>query len=128
MTFSTKPDGGAKPPWVCVGSPSSRVLSRAMIASILEQRRSLEERAIGDRRVNPWQVLEHRPARPDVQVPDLGVAHLPGGQPDRFARRVEPRMRELAPQPVEDRRVRELDGVARPRRSTAEAVEDDEGD
>ncbi len=59
---------------------------------------------------------------------DLGVAHLPRRQADRLARRGERRVRVLRPQPVEDRRVGEVDGVARARRGAAPAVEDDERD
>ncbi len=65
-------------------------------------------------------------ARADRQVADLGVAHLAGGQADCLARGGERRVRELAPEPVEDRRVGELDRVARARRRDAPAVEDDE--
>ena len=57
---------------------------------------------------------------------DLAVSHLARGKPGGRARRLDRRVRELAPQTVEHRRVRELDRVARPGRSAAEAVEDDE--
>jgi hypothetical protein len=42
------------------------------------------ERAVGDRRVDPREVLEHGPTGTQVQVPDLGVAHLAWGQPNRL--------------------------------------------
>ena len=58
------------------------VRSRARVAR-REQRRALEERAVGDRGVDPRQVLEDRPAGAQVQVADLGVAHLAGRQADR---------------------------------------------
>jgi hypothetical protein len=86
----------------------------------------LEQRAVADRAVDPLQVLVEDAARADRQVPDLGVAHLSVRQADCLARGDELRVRIVAPQPVEDGRVRELDGVARPRRRDAPAVEDDE--
>ena len=57
---------------------------------------------------------------------DLGVAHLAFRQADRLAGRGELRVRKVAPQPVEDGRVRELDRVARAGRRDSPAVEDDE--
>src|SRR4051794_39065335 len=58
---------------------------------------------------------------------DLAVAHLPLRQTDGRARRDERRMRALGPEPVEHRRLRELDRIARAGRRDAPAVEDDEG-
>ena len=49
----------------------------------LEQGRALEEAAVGDRGVDPRQVLEDGPAGAQVEVADLGVAHLAGRQADR---------------------------------------------
>ena len=57
---------------------------------------------------------------------DLGVPHLAVGQADGRARGGELRVRELAPEPVEDGRLGELDRVARTRRRDPPAVEDDE--
>ena len=58
---------------------------------------------------------------------DLGVPHLAGREADRLARGLErARAGTSRPEPVEDRRVGELDGVPRPRRRAAPAVEDDE--
>ena len=90
------------------------------------QRRVLEERAVADGGVHALQVLEEDPAGSDRQMPDLGVAHLSGREPDGLTRCRERRVRELAPEPVEDRRSRQLDGVAGTGRSAAPAVEDDE--
>ena len=59
-------------------------------------------------------------------MPDLGVAHLAVREADRLAGRLERRVRVLGPEPVEDRRVRELDRVPRPGRGAAPPVEDDE--
>ena len=59
-------------------------------------------------------------------MPDLGVPHLAGGQADGLARCGERRVREQAPEGVEDRRLGELDGVPRARRGEAPAIEDDQ--
>jgi hypothetical protein len=59
-------------------------------------------------------------------MPDFGVSHLTFGQADGRARRFELRVREVAPEPVEDGRVGELDRIARPGRRDSPAVEDDE--
>ena len=90
------------------------------------QGRVLEERAVLDRAVHAHQVLVEDPARPDRQVADLGVPHLAGRQADRLAGGLQLRVRVLGPDPVEDRRVGQLDGVARAGRRTAPPVEDDE--
>ena len=49
----------------------------------------VEERAVGDRGVDPRQVLEHGPAGAEVEVADLGVAHLARRQADRVLGRAE---------------------------------------
>src|SRR5437868_3880179 len=90
------------------------------------QHRALEERAVRDRRVDTHQVLVEAAARADREVTDLGVAHLPVRQARCRARRLEGRVRVVAPETVEHRRLRKVDGVSRPGRRTAEAVEDDE--
>ena len=86
----------------------------------------VEELAALDRLVHAHEVLEEDPAGADGEVADLGVAHLAGRQADRLARRLQRRVRVALPQPVEDRRVRELDRVPRAGRGDAPAVEDDE--
>ena len=90
------------------------------------QRRVLEERSVADGGVHALQVLEEDPARPDRQVPDLGVAHLTGREADGLTGCGERRVWELAPEAVEDRRARQLDGVAGTGRSAAPAIENDE--
>ena len=91
-----------------------------------EKSRILEEGAVADRGVHPLEVLEEDPAGSDRQMADLGVAHLPGRQADRLAGGRESRLRILGPEPVEDGRLRELDGIAGTARRAAPAVEDDE--
>src|SRR5436190_6368657 len=87
---------------------------------------AVEEGSILDRLVHAHQILVEPAAGADRQVPDLGIAHLPRRQPDGLARGHERRVRVLAPEPVEDRRLGQLDGVARPLRGAPPAVEDDE--
>ena len=91
-----------------------------------DERRVLEERAVLDRLVDAHQVLEEHAARADRQVPDLGVAHLAVREADRLAGRLERRVREVGPEPVEDRGVRELDRIPRPRLGYPPPIEDDE--
>src|SRR5581483_5017559 len=87
----------------------------------------LEELAALDRLVHAHEILEEDAPRPDGEVPDLGVPHLSRRQPDRLARRLQRRVRELAPEPVERRRARERDRVPRAGWGAAPADEDDEG-
>ena len=91
-----------------------------------DERLVLEERPVGDGAVDALEVLVEHAAGADRQMADLGVAHLPGRQADRLAGGGEPRVRVLRPEPVEDRRVGELDRVPRPGRGAAPPVEDDE--
>ena len=109
-----------------VGDEPEQVDAVAALERRAEERRVLEERAVLDRLVHAHQVLVEDPAGADRQVADLGVAHLAGRQADRLAGGVERRVRVLGPEPVEDGRVGELDGVARAGRRAAPAVEDDE--
>ena len=90
------------------------------------ERRVLEERPVLDRLVDPHEVLVEPAPGADRQVADFRVSHLPRRQPGGLAGGHDGRVRERAPQVVEQRRVRERDRVARPRRSTPPAVEDDE--
>jgi hypothetical protein len=98
---------------------------------------ALERRA--DRRVGPElaarhglvdarQVLLDDGAGAEVQVADLAVAHLALGQPDGGAAGLELRVRVARPEVVEDRRARQVDGVAGPGRREAPAVEDHQAD
>ncbi len=93
-----------------------------------EQRLVPRERAVLDRAIHPREILEQDPARPDREVADLRVPHLPGRKAHRLARRRECRVRVPLPESVEHRRAGELDGVPWPRRRNPPAVEDDEAD
>ena len=60
--------------------------ARRAASQAATQRLVLEEGAVGDRVVDPRQVLLDDRAGAEVEVADLGVAHLPVGQPDVAAR------------------------------------------
>ena len=72
------------------------------------------QRAVFARAVDAGELLVDDAPGPDVQVPHLGVAHLPGGKPHRVARRFEPDPRALSEEAVEHRGVSLGDGVALP--------------
>src|SRR6266542_1043008 len=90
------------------------------------ERRDLEERAVLDRAVDPLEVLVEHAPRADRQVAHLRIAHLAGRQADALPRGRQRHVRALGPEPVEHGRLRELDGVPRPRWRAAPAVQDDE--
>ena len=93
-----------------------------------EQDLVLEQRAVGDRVVDPRQVLLDDRARAEVHVADLGVAHLPVGEADVAPAGRERRVRVALPELVEHRRLGERDGVARALLGEAPAVEDHEAE
>ena len=70
------------------------------------------------------QFLHHHAAGADVQVADLGVAHLAVRQPDIAAGGVQEGVRTGLPQPVEIRLPRQTNGVVGDFLAPAEAVED----
>ena len=88
----------------------------------------VEQRAVLDREVDARELLVDDAPGTDVEVPDLGVAHLALGQPDGEpgARRacVARALREQRGRGSACRRA--LDGVARRGSAAAEAVHDDE--
>ena len=88
----------------------------------------LEEAAVGDRVVDPGQVLLDDGAGAEVEVADLGVAHLPLGKADVAPLGRELGVGELRPEPVEDRRLGDRDRVAGAGLGDAPAVEDDQRD
>ena len=94
---------------VDVAATRSRPLESA------DERRILEDRAVANGQVHAHQILEQHPARADRQVADLRVAHLPRRKADRLTGGGEARVRVGRPEPVEHRRRRQLDGVARAR-------------
>ena len=59
--------------------PAARAVAAPLAGG--EQGLVLEEAAVGDRVVDPGQVLLDDRAGAEVEVADLGVAHLPSGRP-----------------------------------------------
>ena len=57
----------------------------------LNQRGPVEEGPVRDGGVDPRQVLEHRPSGAQVEVADLRVSHLAGGQADGVLGRAQDR-------------------------------------
>ena len=90
------------------------------------QRRVREEVAVANALVDPGEVLIDDAAGAHVHVADFGVAHLPGGQANRFPRRDQLRMRVPCRQLVEDGRARHRDRVVLALRANTPTVEDDE--
>jgi hypothetical protein len=94
----------------------------------IHERRPLEEGAIGDRRVDPWQVLENGSPGTEIQVAYLGVAHLSRRQPDRSLGRAQDGVRPRRQQAAPDRHPGRGDRVGGGIPADPEAIEDDEHD
>jgi hypothetical protein len=75
------------------------------------QRRGVCYAAVLDRIPDAGQVLRHHPARADVEVSNLGVAHLPLRQADVPSGGAQKGMRARAPEFIEGGRARLPDGV-----------------
>ena len=70
------------------------------------QRGVLGQRAVGHRIADAHEILRDDPPRADVEMADLGVAHLPFGQAHRAPGCDQRRVRPALPERVEDRRAR----------------------
>ena len=92
------------------------------------QRRRRLDLARRDGVADARQVLHHHAASADVEVADLGVAHLARRQPDLAAVGAQERVRTAGPQPVECRRPGLADGVVGRVLAPAPAVEHDQHD
>ena len=88
------------------------------------QRRLLRDLAARDRVADARQVLHHDAAGADVEMADLGIAHLPVRQADVLAGGVQQRVRAERPEPVEIGRARLLDGVVGDVLAPTPAVQD----
>ncbi len=93
-----------------------------------EQGLVVEEAPVGDRVVDPGQVLLDDRAGAEVEVADLGVPHLALRQADVAALGGELGVGVATPEPVEDRRLGKRDRVSGPRLGESPAVEDDQGE
>jgi hypothetical protein len=103
----------------------------AAVLELLDQlgeRRCLLDLAARDGAADPRQILHDHAAGPDVEMADLGIAHLPGRQADRLARGVQEAVRTALPQPVEGRRPGLQDGIVGGVLAPAEAVQNDQHD
>ena len=97
---------------------------RLQLADQLDERRRLGDAAVLDGVADARQFLHHHAAGADVEVADLGVAHLAVGQADIAAGGVQEGVRAALPQPVEVRLARLADGIVGGVLAPAEAVED----
>ena len=98
------------------------------LADELLQGRQVRDLAFGERLVDARQILQHDPARPDIGVADLGIAHLAVGQPDIVLARIELGVRPAAHQLVPDRGFGPADRIIGAVRPLAPAVEDAQHD
>ena len=92
------------------------------------QRRVERERAVRHGVADAHQVLRDDAAGSEVEVPDLGVAHLTLGQAHGTTRGDQRGVRIALPERVEHRRASERHGVSGLRGRESEAVEHDERD
>ena len=111
-----------------VGDQPEQVHARRARRARAHDRRVLAQRAVGDRLVDARQILADHGAGAEVEVADLGVAHLAFGQPDGAAAGGQRRVRVGRPQLVEHRRARQRDRVARAGLGEPPAVEHDQAD
>jgi hypothetical protein len=86
------------------------------------------EAPIPDREIDAKDVLRDHAARAEVQVPDLGIAHLSGGKPHVLAGGGESRRGEISKKPVVARGAGERDRISVLVRADAPSVADDEDD
>jgi len=84
------------------------------------------QRPVLDGGINSREFLHHDAAGADIEVADLGIAHLPGRQADDAAGGGEKGARGAGPEPVEIWLARLRDGVVRGVLAPAETVENHE--
>lgn len=92
------------------------------------ERGVLEERPVLDGKVDLPKVHRHHPARADIRVPNLGIAHLAGGQTHIVAVGDERRVRADHHQLVERGRLGQRHRVAGAFDPEAPAIEDAQND
>lgn len=101
-----------------------RLTSSGNVVHGLDENLVLLDRAILDGVVDAGELLEHDAAGTNVEVADLGVAHLAVGQADVLARGAEGGMRILGVQTVDERRAGSAHGVVGSLGRKAETVHD----
>ncbi len=82
-----------------------------------------EEAPVGDRFVDADQVLLDHTSGAKVEVPHLGVAHLPYGKSHGKTGRVEQGARRARPERIPRRHLRHRDGIALTRLPMTEAID-----
>ena len=90
--------------------------------------RTHRKAAVRDRGIDPGQVLEDRATGPEVEVTDLGIAHLPGRQSDGVLGCPERGVRPVAQETTPDGHVGGGDGVGGRVATDPEPVEHDQDD
>ena len=102
--------------------------ARLELADQIDQRRRAGDLARRDGVGDAWQVLHDDAAGADVEMADLGVAHLAVRQADVVARGAQERARPRAPQTVEGRRPRLAHGVVGAILAPTPAIENNQHD
>ena len=92
----------------------------------LDERGGAIDLAVGDRVVDARQVLHHHAPGADVEMADLGIAHLAIGQSDILAGGVQEAVRAGLPKPVERRRFGLAHGVVGCFLAPAPSVQNDQ--
>ena len=83
----------------------AREVNRAAVLHRIDERRVRFQLVPRDGLADAHDVLIDDPSRADIEMPDLGVAHLIARQTDGAPRGLERRPRRFAKEPVEARRV-----------------------
>jgi len=97
-------------------------------AAQLDERRQAEELSRLDRLRDAHDVLGHHASGAEIQVSDLAVTDLSGGESHREPRGVEQCARRFGPEAVPGARVTQLDGVSLAAGTEAPAIEHDQDD
>ena len=114
-----------------VGEQTEQMQGRAVLPGVAARRRERgvgEEAPVAHGEIDAQLVLGHHAPGAEVQVPDLGVAHESCRQTHRLTGRRERRPPEIPPPPVEHRRARACDRVARAVGGFPPAIADEEDD
>ena len=78
-----------------------------------------------DRLIYAHQILRHDTARPDIEMSRFRISILQGTQAHIFTGRFQSCVGNIFFQFIQGGRVRQCDGISRPRRRDAETIEDD---
>ena len=112
-----------------IRTQSHEVQRRIMLLAVLDcskERGILKELAVVNRFRDAGKLLIHDAPGADVQMPHLGIPHLPRGQAHIHAARLQQGMRVAVPQRLDIRNAVGLDGVALFFLAIAKAVKDEQ--